>query len=138
MTQACFDTATTATTATTAAQRVAHALEGAASPAAQHVFTKLYADAARATAQQSDAEAQAGRRLGALHGVCLTLKDNIDVAGETTRAGGVVCAGEAPALHDAPVVQRLREAGAVVLGKTNMSEFAFSGCLLYTSDAADD
>jgi len=59
--------------------------------------------------------------------VCLTLKDNIDVAGETTMAGGVVCAGEAPALHDAPVVQRLREAGAVVLGKTNMSEFAFSG-----------
>ena len=121
MTQACFDTATTA------AQRVAHALEGAASPAAQHVFTQLYADAARAMAQHCDAQAQAGRSLGALHGVCLTLKDNIDVAGETTMAGGVVCAGEAPALHDAPVVQRLREAGAVVLGKTNMSEFAFSG-----------
>jgi aspartyl-tRNA(Asn)/glutamyl-tRNA(Gln) amidotransferase subunit A len=59
--------------------------------------------------------------------VCITLKDNIDVAGETTMVGGVVCAGEAPALHDAPVVQRLRNAGAVVLGKTNMSEFAFSG-----------
>jgi aspartyl-tRNA(Asn)/glutamyl-tRNA(Gln) amidotransferase subunit A len=42
-------------------------------------------------------------------------------------AGGVVCAGEAPAQHDAPVLQRLRDAGAVVLGKTNMSEFAFSG-----------
>jgi aspartyl-tRNA(Asn)/glutamyl-tRNA(Gln) amidotransferase subunit A len=62
-----------------------------------------------------------------LHGVCITLKDNIDVAGETTMAGGVVCAGEAPVQQDAPVVQRLREAGAVVLGKTNMSEFAFSG-----------
>jgi aspartyl-tRNA(Asn)/glutamyl-tRNA(Gln) amidotransferase subunit A len=121
MTQACFDTSTTAT------QRVASALEGAASPAAQHVFTQLYADAARASAQQRDAEAQAGRSLGVLHGVCITLKDNIDVAGETTMAGGVVCAGETPALHDAPVLQRLREAGAVVLGKTNMSEFAFSG-----------
>jgi aspartyl-tRNA(Asn)/glutamyl-tRNA(Gln) amidotransferase subunit A len=121
MTQACFDTSTTAT------QRVASALEGAASPAAQHVFTQLYADAARAAAQQRDAEAQAGRSLGALHGVCITLKDNIDVAGETTMAGGVVCAVEAPALLDAPVVQRLRDAGAVVLGKTNMSEFAFSG-----------
>jgi aspartyl-tRNA(Asn)/glutamyl-tRNA(Gln) amidotransferase subunit A len=121
MTQACFDTSTTAT------QRVASALEGAASPAAQHVFTQLYADAARATAQQRDAQAQAGHSLGALHGVCVTLKDNIDVAGETTMAGGVVCAGEAPALQDAPVVQRLRDAGAVVLGKTNMSEFAFSG-----------
>ncbi len=121
MTQACFDTSTTAT------QRVAHALAGAASSAAQHVFTQLYADAARATAQHCDAQAQGGRSLGALHGVYITLKDNIDVAGETTMAGGVVCAGEAPAQHDAPVLQRLRDAGAVVLGKTNMSEFAFSG-----------
>lgn len=121
MTQACFDTSTTAV------QRVASALEGAANPAAQHVFTQLHADAAHATAQYCDAEMQAGRSLGALHGVCITLKDNIDVAGEATMAGGVVCAGEAPVLHDAPVVQRLREAGAVVLGKTNMSEFAFSG-----------
>lgn len=121
MTQACFDTSTTAT------QRVASALEGAASPAAQHVFTQIYADAARASAQHCDVQAQAGHSLGVLHGVCITLKDNIDVVGETTMAGGVVCAGEAPALHDAPVLQRLREAGAVVLGKTNMSEFAFSG-----------
>jgi aspartyl-tRNA(Asn)/glutamyl-tRNA(Gln) amidotransferase subunit A len=121
MTQACFDTTTTAV------QRVARAQEGAATPAAQHVFTQLYADAARAAAQHCDAEAQAGRHLGVLHGVCITLKDNIDVAGETTMAGGVVCAGEAPAVHDAPVVQRLRHAGAVVLGKTTMSEFAFSG-----------
>jgi aspartyl-tRNA(Asn)/glutamyl-tRNA(Gln) amidotransferase subunit A len=91
------------------------------------VFTKFYADVALATAQNCDAQAKEGRSLGALHGVCITIKDNIDVAGETTMAGGVVCAGEAPALHDAPVVQRLRDAGAVVLGKTNMSEFAFSG-----------
>ncbi len=62
-----------------------------------------------------------------MHGVCITLKDNFDVAGETTMAGSVVCMGEAPALHDATVVQRLRDAGAVMLGKTNMSEFAFSG-----------
>ena len=121
MTQACFDTSTSAT------QRVASALEGAASPVAKHVFTQLYADAARASAQHCDAQAQAGLSLGVLHGVCITLKDNIDVAGETTMAGGMVCAGEAPALQDAPVLQRLRDAGAVLLGKTNMSEFAFSG-----------
>ena len=121
MTQACFDTSITVT------HLVAHALEDSASPAAQHVFTQLYADAARASAQHCDVQAQAGRSLGALHGVCITIKDNIDVAGETTMAGGVVCAGEAPALYDAPVLQRLRDAGAVVLGKTNMSEFAFSG-----------
>jgi aspartyl-tRNA(Asn)/glutamyl-tRNA(Gln) amidotransferase subunit A len=121
MTQACFDSSATAM------QRVTSAIEGAAAPAARHVFTQIYADAARATAQHADAQAQAGHRLGALHGVCITLKDNIDVAGKTTMAGGVVCAGEAPAQQDAPVVQRLRDAGAVVLGQTNMSEFAFSG-----------
>jgi aspartyl-tRNA(Asn)/glutamyl-tRNA(Gln) amidotransferase subunit A len=121
MTQVCFDTSTTA------AQRVAQALVGATSPAAQHVFTQLYSDAARATAQFCDAQAQAGRSQGALHGVCITIKDNIDVSGETTMAGGLVCAGEAPALQDAPVLQRLRAAGGLVLGKTNMSEFAFSG-----------
>ena len=121
MTQASFDTSTTAT------QRVASALIGAASPAAQHVFTHLCAETASATAKQCDAQAQVGHSLGALHGVCITLKDNFDVAGETTLAGGVVCAGEAPAQHDALVVRRLRDAGAVVLGKTNMSEFAFSG-----------
>jgi aspartyl-tRNA(Asn)/glutamyl-tRNA(Gln) amidotransferase subunit A len=121
MTQTIFDTSTSAT------QRVAQALEGATRHPAQHVFTRLYADAAQVTAQRCDAQAQAGHGAGALHGVCITIKDNIDVAGETTMAGGMVCAGEAPALHDAPVLQRLRDAGAVVLGKTNMSEFAFSG-----------
>ena len=121
MTQATFDTSKTAS------QRVANAIEGAATTAAQHVFTQLYADAALATALQCDAQAQAGQSLGALHGVCITLKDNIDLAGETTMAGGVVCADEAPAQQDARVLQRLRQAGAVVLGKTNMSEFAFSG-----------
>jgi aspartyl-tRNA(Asn)/glutamyl-tRNA(Gln) amidotransferase subunit A len=121
MTQACFDSSTTAT------QRVTSALEAATGPAAQHVFTQLYADAALASAQRCDEQTQTCSNLAALHGVCITIKDNIDVVGETTMAGGVVCAGEAPALKDAPLLQRLRDAGAVVLGKTNMSEFAFSG-----------
>ena len=121
MTQDSFDTSVSAT------QRVTHALDVAITPQAQHVFTQLYADSALAHAQQCDAAAQSGRRQGDLHGVCLTLKDNLDVAGETTLAGGVVCTGEDPAQQDAIVVQRLRNAGAVVLGKTNMSEFAFSG-----------
>ncbi len=121
MTSACFDQSTSAT------QRVAHALDGATNPTAQHVFTQLYTQAARVAAQHCDAQAQITQNLGRLHGVCITIKDNIDVAGETTMAGGMVCAGEPPAKQDAPVVQRLRDAGAVVLGKTNMSEFAFSG-----------
>jgi aspartyl-tRNA(Asn)/glutamyl-tRNA(Gln) amidotransferase subunit A len=62
-----------------------------------------------------------------LHGLPITLKDNVDVSGQTTMSGTLVCEGEPLARHDAPAVQRLREAGAVILGKTNMSEFAFSG-----------
>jgi aspartyl-tRNA(Asn)/glutamyl-tRNA(Gln) amidotransferase subunit A len=62
-----------------------------------------------------------------LHGLPITLKDNFDVSGQTTMSGTLVCEGEPLASHDAPAVQRLREAGAVILGKTNMSEFAFSG-----------
>jgi aspartyl-tRNA(Asn)/glutamyl-tRNA(Gln) amidotransferase subunit A len=62
-----------------------------------------------------------------LHGKSITLKDNIDVVGQTTLAGTRVCEVEPVATHDAPVVARLRQAGAVLLGKTNMSEFAFSG-----------
>ena len=121
MNQPSFDIATSAT------QRVSRALEDATTGAAQHVFTQLYADAALATAHECDAAQQAGRSLGVLQGMCITLKDNFDVAGETTLAGSAVCAGEAPAQRDALVVQRLRDAGAVLLGKTNMSEFAFSG-----------
>ena len=121
MIAACFETSQPA------AERVAQALDAMHGPRAQHVFTQCYAQAATAAAQRCDADTHAGRASEALHGVIITLKDNFDVAGETTMAGGVVCAGEAPAQQDALVVDRLRQAGAVVLGKTNMSEFAFSG-----------
>jgi aspartyl-tRNA(Asn)/glutamyl-tRNA(Gln) amidotransferase subunit A len=57
----------------------------------------------------------------------ITIKDNYDLSGHTTMAGTVVCEGEPPAAQDALAVTRLRQAGAVILGKTNMSEFAFSG-----------
>jgi aspartyl-tRNA(Asn)/glutamyl-tRNA(Gln) amidotransferase subunit A len=121
MTDTCFDTQLSAS------RRVTLALEVAATPQAQHIFTQLYADDAQATAQRCDATPMADRQARPLHGVCITLKDNMDVVGETTLSGSVVCRGEAPAPQDAAVVQRLREAGAVILGKTNMSEFAFSG-----------
>jgi aspartyl-tRNA(Asn)/glutamyl-tRNA(Gln) amidotransferase subunit A len=62
-----------------------------------------------------------------LAGLPVTIKDLFDVAGETTTSGSVVCASEAPAECDAPPVARLRASGAALLGKTNMSEFAFSG-----------
>jgi aspartyl-tRNA(Asn)/glutamyl-tRNA(Gln) amidotransferase subunit A len=88
----------------------------------------VYADAARAAADAADARARAGITLGPLDGAILTIKDLFDVAGEVTRAGSRVLAEEGkPATADAPVIQRLRAAGAVIAAKTNMSEFAFHG-----------
>ena len=106
---------------------VSQALEGAATPAAQHVFTHLYADAALAAARHADAAQRAGVVLPALAGLPVSVKDLYDIAGETTMAGSVVCAGEPPATADAPPVARLRAQGAAIFGKTNMTEFAFSG-----------
>ncbi|MGT2479567.1 amidase [Methylobacterium oryzae CBMB20] len=91
------------------------------------VFTRLYPAEARAAAEAADARRRDGIALGPLDGAIVSIKDLFDVAGETTRAGSVLLADAAPAGADAPVVARLRRAGAVILGKTNMSEFAFSG-----------
>jgi aspartyl-tRNA(Asn)/glutamyl-tRNA(Gln) amidotransferase subunit A len=88
----------------------------------------IYAQAARAAADAADARASAGQPLGPLDGAIVSIKDLFDVAGEVTRAGSRVLADEGlVADADAPVVQRLRAAGAVIIAKTNMSEFAFSG-----------
>src|SRR6202161_1315782 len=87
----------------------------------------VYADAARAAAPPADARAASGISLGPLDGAIVTIKDLFDVAGEVTRAGSKVLAEEGkPAATDAVVVRRLRAAGAVIVGKTNMSEFAFT------------
>src|ERR1700691_6063296 len=88
----------------------------------------IYADAARAAADAADARAACGASLGPLHRTIVSIKDLFDVAGEPTRAGSKVLAeGAAPAKADSTVVQRLRAAGAVIIAKTNMTEFAFSG-----------
>ncbi|GAA4029725.1 amidase [Actimicrobium antarcticum] len=92
------------------------------------VFTRLYPDAALAAARHADAMHVAGvTPLSALAGLPVSIKDLLDVAGEATLAGSTVLRDATPALHDAPVVQRLRRAGAAIIGKTNMTEFAFSG-----------
>jgi aspartyl-tRNA(Asn)/glutamyl-tRNA(Gln) amidotransferase subunit A len=88
----------------------------------------VYRTAARAAADAADARARAGISLGPLDGAIVTIKDLFDVAGEVTRAGSKVLAEEGkPAAADAPVVHRLRAAGSVIVAKTNMTEFAFSG-----------
>jgi aspartyl-tRNA(Asn)/glutamyl-tRNA(Gln) amidotransferase subunit A len=110
--------------------RLEAALDRIADPQGEGARTCLtvYADGARAAADAADARARAGLSLGPLDGAIVTLKDLFDVAGEPTRAGSRVLAEEAqPATADAPVVRRLRAAGAVLVAKTNMTEFAFSG-----------
>lgn len=88
----------------------------------------VYAETARAAADAADARIKHGRALGPLDGAIVSIKDLFDVAGEPTRAGSRVLAEEAEsAVADAPVVRRLRAAGAVIVAKTNMSEFAFTG-----------
>jgi len=88
----------------------------------------IYAETARAAADAADARVRAGRSLGPLDGAIVSIKDLYDVAGEVTRAGSRALAEEGlVAKSDALIVQRLRAAGAVIVAKTNMSEFAFSG-----------
>jgi aspartyl-tRNA(Asn)/glutamyl-tRNA(Gln) amidotransferase subunit A len=110
--------------------RLEQALARIADPKGEgaRVCLTVYGDTARAAADASDARAARGRSLGSLDGVIVSIKDLFDVAGEPTRAGSKILAEEAaPAASDALIVQRLRQAGTVIVAKTNMTEFAFSG-----------
>jgi aspartyl-tRNA(Asn)/glutamyl-tRNA(Gln) amidotransferase subunit A len=88
-----------------------------------NAFTLVMREAALADSERADSEISSGRYRGALHGIPITVKDLVDVAGTPTTAGSRVPA-ETPTA-DAPVVRRLRDAGAIVIGKTNLHEFAF-------------
>jgi aspartyl-tRNA(Asn)/glutamyl-tRNA(Gln) amidotransferase subunit A len=90
-------------------------------------FRKLYVEEARAAADAADQRGRFGHSLGPLDGRIVSIKDLFDVAGEPTTGGAKVYESAPPATRDAPVIQRLRAAGAVIVGKTNMTEFAFSG-----------
>ncbi|MGA8965697.1 MAG: amidase [Pseudolabrys sp.] len=88
----------------------------------------VYREQAKAAADAADARAHAGISLGPLDGTIVSIKDLFDVAGEATRVGSKIFAEEAkPAVADAPVVRRLRAGGAIIVAKTNMSEFAYTG-----------
>jgi len=89
-----------------------------------NAYITILADQALAQAKHADAELKSGRDRGPLHGVPVSLKDIIDLRDVATTAASKVRHGHI-APDDAPVVARLREAGAVFLGKTNLHEFAF-------------
>ncbi len=89
----------------------------------KRAFLRVAADAARQTAAEFDA---GGYKRGPLAGLPISIKDLLDVAGERTLAGSVVLANSEPKARDAVVVERLKRSGAVIVGRTNMTEFAFS------------
>jgi aspartyl-tRNA(Asn)/glutamyl-tRNA(Gln) amidotransferase subunit A len=89
-----------------------------------NAFITVLAEEALADARRADREMRAGRRCGPLHGVPISLKDLIDVAGVRTTAASRVRA-DVVADRDAPLVTALRKAGAVIVGKCNLHEFAF-------------
>jgi len=90
-------------------------------------FIKVHREAALAAAEAMDRLRAAGLAPSPFAGIPISVKDLFDLAGEPTTAGSTVLADAAPALHDAPAIARLRQAGFIVMGRTNMTEFAFSG-----------
>jgi aspartyl-tRNA(Asn)/glutamyl-tRNA(Gln) amidotransferase subunit A len=101
-------------------------LARAGEPQARGVFITLTPERAMREARAADARWRAGRPLSALDGIPVSWKDLFDVAGTVTTAGSQR-AGSPPAARDAAAVQRLSARGAVCIGKTNLSELAFSG-----------
>lgn len=89
-----------------------------------NAYVRVLADAARADAQVAEAAISRGEYRGPLHGIPVALKDLFDVAGVPTEAGSRILRGNTPA-HDGTVTRKLRDAGAILLGKTNTHEFAF-------------
>lgn len=95
-----------------------------ATDACLRAWVMVAAEAALAEAAQLDWEYRQGRVRGSLHGIPVAVKDIVDVAGFPTRCGSTILADVEPANQDAPIVARLRDAGAIVIGKTVTQEFA--------------
>lgn len=112
---------------TTRSAIVDSARQAAAHPAAANVFLRSTFDSAASAARAADTAAASGQPLHPLAGLPVSVKDLYDIAGETTRAASVVRNDAAPAVRDAAVVRRLRQHGVALTGRTNMTEFAFSG-----------
>ena len=94
--------------------------------ASLNAFITVTAESALADARRAEEEVRHGRWLGPVHGIPVALKDLIDTAGVRTTSGSALFKDRIPA-EDATVVQRLKRAGAIVLGKLNMQELAYGG-----------
>ena len=103
------------------AEQAEVAIEAAAAERCNHVFLQSSFDEARTVANSPDIGETP------LAGLAVSVKDLFDVAGQATRAGSLALGDAKMAAHDSPAVARLRRAGAALMGRTNMVEFAFSG-----------
>lgn len=108
---------------------VENALARIADPAGEgaRAFTAVWTEQALAAARASDILRRAGLARSALEGLPISVKDLFDVAGKVTKAGSALRRNAAPAERHATVVARLVKAGAILIGHSNMTEFAFSG-----------
>jgi aspartyl-tRNA(Asn)/glutamyl-tRNA(Gln) amidotransferase subunit A len=91
-----------------------------------NAFITVMHESALAQAREAEAEIAAGNWRGPLHGIPIGLKDLIDTAGVTTTCGSALFADRVPT-EDAEIVKRVKDAGAVLVGKQNMQEFAWGG-----------
>ncbi|MDR0227093.1 MAG: amidase [Burkholderiaceae bacterium] len=104
-------------------QALAHAMAGEG----PKVFTRVFQGSALAEARASDGLRAAGLARSPIEGLPISVKDLFDIAGFPTLGGSRLLVNAEPATRTAEVVQRLRQAGAVIVGTTNMTEFAYSG-----------
>src|SRR5947209_4162961 len=110
---------------TSCADIVAGALTRAKDPGGEGKYTfRALREDARANGAMHDGNRTARAAVSPLAGLPISIKDNIDVAGEPTRGGSKLLEHAPPAASDAGVVKRLKSAGAVIIGRTNMSDLA--------------
>lgn len=113
----------------TSRELVERSLAAIADPAGEgeRAFLSVDAEGARAAADYADGQRKAGRVVPPLTGIPFSAKDIFDLAGQVTTAGSAVLKGAEPAKADAVAIARLKAQGMIVIGRTNMTEFAYSG-----------
>jgi aspartyl-tRNA(Asn)/glutamyl-tRNA(Gln) amidotransferase subunit A len=113
----------------TSRELVERALAAIDDPAGEGVrtFIRVHRDTALAEADRVDTMRRTGAGLHPLAGIPISIKDLFDEAGVTTLGGSRVRIGAPAAMRDSTVVERLRQTGAVIIGRTNLTEFAYSG-----------